>query len=1144
MKLLGCSSLLFLVFAAHLSTSFAAVDRCDRGLHVQHLRCEYRENPLGIDVTQPRLSWNLKSPARGQKQTAYQVVVAESETQLTRAESLWDSGKVASNQTIQVAYNGPALESLRRYYWKVRVWDRHGTVSDWSDCAWWETAFLGPEQWTARWINDGKSNPERDEAFYDDDPGPLFRREFLIDKRVQQARLYVSGLGYYEARLNGSRVGDRQLDPAWTTYSERVLYSAYDVTEQLRTGKNCLGAMLGNGWYNVLPMRMWGQLNLRQFLTLGRPRLLAQLHIEYADGTRQDVVTDENWKVTEGPIIRNSIYLGEAYDARQEQPGWDRPGFDDSGWSSAQPSTEKLGSLESQSQPPIRQTATLKPVQVSHPNEGVTIFDMGQNIAGSIKLRVQGPAGTVVKLRYGELLHSDGTLNVMTSVCGQIKEPGKGGPGAPPVAEQCDTYILRGEGSEVYSPRFTYHGFRYVEVTGYPGELAPDAIEAVRLNSDVAEVGSFSCSNELLNRIQQMVRKTFPSNLLGVQTDCPARERFAYGDDIACAAEAHLVNYDMATFYAKTARDFADAARPDGALTLLAPWTGHAIGGFDPGGGSFANVEGGENVGSGAMSGVIAHPLLLDKLYQYYGDRRLLAEQYESARRSLEFIRPHADGHIITVGLGDWSSVEPTTASLLSTAFYYHHAEILSRLATVLGRQDDARQYAVLSQKIKDALNGKFLKPGTGQYDVSTQAGQAFALYYDLVPPDQRQAATRVLLDDILVEHQAHLTTGIFGTKYLLEVLTRIGRADVAYRIVNQKTYPGWGFMLESGATTMWEVWHFSDNIYSHNHSMFGTVSAWFLSALAGIQPDPAAVGFDKIIIRPQVVGDLTWAKGSYRSIRGMIVSDWRVEDDSLDLNVEIPVNTTATVYVPAQDALQVTESGQPAGEADGVMFLRLEAGAAVYEVGSGRYAFQSKTDEAGFVSLFDGKTLQDWSGDKDSFAMEEGLLVSQAGARGNLLTKREYGDFVLRFDFRLTPGANNGLGIRVPREGDLSYNGIELQILDNSAEKYKDLKPYQYHGSAYGIAPALRGFLQPVGQWNRQEVRCQDRRVVVILNGSTILDVDLDEAAPDGKTMDAAAHPGLNRRQGHIGFLCHGDRVAFRNIRIQELSDRDAPQE
>ena len=422
--------------------------------------------------------------------------------------------------------------------------------------------------------------------------------------------------------------------------------------------------------------------------------------------------------------------------------------------------------------------------------------------------------------------------------------------------------------------------------------------------------------------------------------DCPARERFGYGDDITCACEAHLCNFDMASFYAKTVRDFDDAARPSGALTLLAPWTGHSIGGFDSGGGSFADPDGGDDVGSGAMSGIIVHPFLLDKLYQYYGDKRILNEQYQTARQSMEFIRSKAHNSIITVGLGDWSSIEPTTASLLSTAFYYHHAETLSRLAEILGCHKDARRYAALSQEIKDAFIREFLKPETGQFDAHTQAAQAFALHYGLVPSNQRQAAIDVLLDDILVRHQGHLTTGIFGTKYLLDVLARIGRTDVAYTIVNQRTFPGWGYMLEKGATTMWERWTFSDNVFSHNHSMFGTVSNLFFTALAGIQPHPEAVGFNRIIIRPQVVGDLTWVNGSYQSIRGKIVSHWRLKDDTFHLDITIPVNTTATVCIPAKDAKSVAEGGKPANTADGVKFLGMENGAAIFHVDSGSYAF------------------------------------------------------------------------------------------------------------------------------------------------------------------------------------------------------------
>ena len=905
------------------------------------LRCESAGNPLGIDTARPRLSWILESTQRNQRQTAYQVQSA-SRPQLLLQDTpdLWDSGKVLSSESISIDYRGKQLSSGQRVYWRVRVWDRDARSSAYSQVSWWEMALLSPGDWEGTWISHDSELPERDQDFYGDHPAPIFRKEFQIGKPLKRARLYVSGLGYYEARLNGNRVGDRMLDPAWTTYSNRILYSTYDVTDQLVPGQNCLGAMLGNGWYNVLPMRMWGALNLRRFLTSGRPRLIAQLNLEFTDGTRQTVVTDESWKVSDGPVMRNSLYLGEVYDARKEQAGWDAAGFDDRIWGHSIPAGENLGRLAAQSQPPIRETARLKPVKLSHPGEGIAIFDMGQNMAGWVRLKVRGPAGTAVKLRFAELLHPDGTLNVMTTVCGQIKKPGMGGPGAPSVAEQSDTYILKGEALELYTPHFTYHGFRYVEVTGFPGEPALDAIEGVRLNTAVQEAGSFSCSNDLFNRIQVMARNTFPSNLMGVQTDCPARERFGYGDDIACAAETHLYNYDMASFYAKTVEDFADAARPNGALTLLAPWTGHAIGGFDPGGGNFADVEGGANAGTGAMSGIIAHPLLLDKLYQYYGDRRLLEEHYETARKSLEFIRSQADDPILTVGLGDWSSVAPTSQSLISTAFYYHHADIVARLAETLGRHDDMHNYTALRTQIKEAFIQRFLKPGTGQIDSHTQAAQAFALYYDLLPPGEKTAAIAVMVDDILIKHKGHLTTGIFGTKYLLEVLTSIGRADVAYTIVNQKTYPGWGFMLERGATTLWEDWNFSDSTYSHNHSMFGTVSGWFYSGLAGIQPAADAVGMDSILIRPQLVGDLSWVKASYDSIRGPIHSQWKRVGDRLEMTITVPVGTKALVHVPASDPGRVRESDSPIHHREDVRLVETHEGVVVYGVGSGTYRF------------------------------------------------------------------------------------------------------------------------------------------------------------------------------------------------------------
>jgi len=900
------------------------------GLRPANLRCEYRVEPLGIDAHRPRLSWGVESAERCQMQTAYQIQVA-SDPRLLKKNSpdLWDSGKVDSAETIQAAYGGKPLEPRMRCYWRVRVWDKAGRVSAWSKPATWEMGLLEPGDWEAQWINDGKPAPERDEDFYRDDPAPLFRKEFPVRKRVARARLYICGLGYYEAFLNGDRVGDHRLDPGWTTYGKRALYSTYDVTSRLRKGQNGLGVMLGNGWYNPLPMRMWGWLNLREHLAVGRPRLLAQLFIEYADGSSEIIVTDDSWKVADGPILRNSIYLGEVYDARKEQPGWDRAGFDDSLWRAAASAKEPVGALRSQSQPPIKITATLKPVAITEPSPGVFIFDMGRNFAGWARLRVKGPAGTKVQMRFGELLHPDGTLNAMTSVCGQIKAEGRGGPGAPALADQKDIYILKGRGTEVYTPRFTFHGFRYVELTGYPGRPTRGAIEGLRLNAAVEPAGAFECSNEILNRIQEMVQWTFLSNLFSVQSDCPHREKFGYGGDIVATGEAFIHNFDMATFYGKAVSDLADAARPGNRLTETAPYVGIADEGF------------GE--GSGPIGWTLAYPYLQWMLYQYYGDRQIIADHYETTRRHVEFLRSQAEDHLIDRGISDHESLDPKPVALTGTAFYYHHVELLAKFAEILGRTEDARHYSALAAQVKEAFINRFLEAGGDRFDSGTQACQAFALYFDLVPPGEREAALKVLEQEVLERHQGHLATGIFGTRYLLRVLSDLDRAEIAYGIAAQKDFPGWGHMLANGATTLWEHWEFSDNTYSHNHPMFGSVSAWFFETLAGIRPDSGAAGFDRILIKPAPVGDLKWARARYDSVRGRIESEWRLKRNTFSLDVTLPANTTATVYVPARREGDVTESGKLATEAEGVRFLRMEDGAAVYQVGSGRYRFASR---------------------------------------------------------------------------------------------------------------------------------------------------------------------------------------------------------
>jgi alpha-L-rhamnosidase len=900
------------------------------GIGAGGLGCEYRVNPLGVDETAPRLSWVLQSNERGQKQSSYRILVASSENMLKADKGdLWDSDRIDSSKSVGVVYRGKALRSAQRCYWKVRVWDKDGRASKWSRTAWWEMGLLDEKDWGGKWISDGEEVPGDDEAFYEDDPAPLFRKEFTTGKTVKRARLYISGIGYYEAYLNGQKVGDHVLDSLWTNYSRRVLYSGYDVTELLKAGGNCIGVTLGNGWYNPLPLRMWGHRNIRKSLPVGRPCFIAQLNVEYSDGSSESIVSDKGWKVADGPIVRNSIYLGELYDARLEMDGWNKAGVDDSGWSQASIADGPSGKLQWQFCEPIKVTGRIKPVKVTEPKAGLYIFDMGQNFGGWARLMIRAERGNRIKLRYGELLGKDGTLNPMTSVAGQIKgkrkdkqgnEVSVGGPGAPPIAWQQDVYIAKGGGLEIYTPRFTFHAFRYVEVAGLKNKPTLDSIEGLRLHCNVKPVGEFSCSNEMFNRIQEISRRTFLSNIFGVQSDCPHRERFGYGGDLVNTSDAFMLNYNMSGFYAKAVYDWADAARDNGMLTDTAPFVGIQYCG---------------------LAWAMAHPHLQLQLYRYYGDRRILEKQYDVSRKWFELVIKQTPDHIVKKGLSDHEALERAPAPVMVTPLYRETARIMSQMARILGRNADEKRYSELASQIKSAYADKFIDGETGKVGPGSQASQAFALSLGMIDDgDTGEKAFQCLLNDIKNEHDGHLSTGIFGTRLMLDLLSARGHAPVAYGIVNQRSFPGWGYMLDNGATTLWEHWALSENTFSHNHPMFGSVSQWFFHRLGGIRPHPESIGFDRIIIRPEIVDDLEWVKCRYDSVRGPISSKWQKRNGRLHLDIEIPVNSRAEVFIPVERGKKILEAGKPLESIGGIMFLRKENGTMAYQVGSGRYSF------------------------------------------------------------------------------------------------------------------------------------------------------------------------------------------------------------
>ena len=860
----------------------------------------------------------MESSGRGQEQTAYRILVARSLRTLEAGRGdLWDSGKVESSQSVNVIYAGEKLASGQCCFWKVRVWGKDGASSDWSAVSFWEMGLLKDSDWKGHWISDGKPLPEKDADFYHDDPAPLFRREFKVSASVKDARLYLSALGYVHTRLNGRAVSDHHLEPLWTLPNKRVFYSVYDVSEELAQGSNCLGVTLGNGWYNPLPLRMWGHVNLRERLPIGRPQFIAQLVIEYTDGSQQVVASDSTWKVAPGPILRNSIYLGETVDARRAVEGWDKPGLDDRTWDAARIAPTPGGRLQVRSLPPIKVTASVKPVRITEPVDGVYIVDMGQNFGGWARFTFNVTQGTQITIRYGELLYENGTLNPMTSVCGQIKRNEPTPDGSPPIAWQTDTYIARGNGPETYTPLFTFHAFRYIEITGLPTRPSLDEIAGLRMHSAVKPVGSFSCSNGLFNRIQGMCQWTFLSNLFGVQSDCPHRERFGYGGDLVATSDAFILNYDMANFYAKAARDWHDSALPNGMLTDTAPSVGIQYCG---------------------VGWAMAHPHLQVQLYRYYADRRIVEEQYATSKRWLDLVRDQNQDHIVRQGLHDHEALEQEESPAMITPLYCESARMLSRLAHILGKEEEAEQYGRLADDIRNVYVDNFLAEGTGVVASGIQSAQAFALFLDMLPTDERTAALTSLVRNIIDKHNGHLTTGIFGTRYTLDVLSRQGRADVVHDMVNLRSFPGWGYMLEQGATTLWEHWEFNDNTFSHNHPMFGSVSQWFYNWLGGIEPDLDAVGFDKFTFQPQFLDGLDWVRCTYRSIRGPITCDWTRQGNRITLDLHVPVNTSATLVLPATSG--ITENGRLATDARGVEEISDQDGVTKFRLGSGQYHF------------------------------------------------------------------------------------------------------------------------------------------------------------------------------------------------------------
>jgi alpha-L-rhamnosidase len=874
MRALRVAGLLVVVAAA------LAAQQAPRGLKV-----EYSENPAGIDVTRPRFSWLLEHNERAQKQTAYQILV--SRTPEVKTGDQWDSGRVASESPANAVYNGNMLASGQTYYWRVRYWDSNGKPSPYSGPAGFEMGLLGSVEWKGKWIGGG---------------GQL-RKEFTLKGQPLRARAYICGLGYYELRINGRKVGDNVLDPGWTTYPRRVLYVTHDVTPYLRQGANAVSVTLGQGWYKSRA-------------------LLLQMNIDTQAGEKHlEVVTDTTWKINAGPIVSDSIYDGETYDARLETPGWDSPGYVDTAWKPAIVVDAPKGELSTQTMPPIRVTGTLAPVRTTSPRRGVYVFDMGQDFSGWVQVKVRGARGTEVRLRHSELLLEDGNINT---------ENLRG-------AKATDVYILKGElEGEVYEPRFTYHGFRYVEVVGFPGTPKPGDVVGRIVNTSVAATGAFASSTPILNDIQRLVQWGIRSNLHSIPAACNQRdERIGWLADAHLTAESAMYNFDMASFYTNYLRNIHDVQASDGTLPDTVPYAGGTRP-ADPAWGS-------------------AYPLLVWNMYVYYGDRRILEEHYEGIKAWTDYLTKRSqNGVVYYYSYGDWVAADRTPGGLVSTFYYCWCADIAARAAIVLGKTDDADTYIRLASSIRQAFHKQFFNPESGSYGSGSQTSSLLALYLDMIPESLRGAVLSDLTSDIIYARDTHLSTGIVGTKYLLPLLSRSGRSDLAYDLATQTTYPSWGYMLANGATTLWELWQHKtgSGANSHNHPVLGSIGGWLYSSVAGINPDPAEPGYAKIRFEPQVLRDMQWASGAVDTLRGRVSIAWSREAGTLRMEVSVPVGSQAEVHVSklGRESVEISESGKQVWGKNtfqagitGVTAGRQTGDEVVLEIGSGHYVFESR---------------------------------------------------------------------------------------------------------------------------------------------------------------------------------------------------------
>jgi alpha-L-rhamnosidase len=931
-----------------------------------YLRCEYRVDPLGIDVLRPRLSWIVESDERNQRQSAYQVLVADSWESLDQDfGTLWDSGKVETNQ-VDCLYAGETLKSRQQCHWKIRVWDLDGSPSEWSPSAFWTLGLLERDEWRAQWIgydvayeavsrsghivSPHVSNPPFGKALgLTVDvlrrripeflrragrqigmrilhwiltrrsrrfkpvlvPCPYLRKSFRARKPLR-GTLYASALGIYELHINGSRVGGDYFAPGWTDYNRRVYYQTYDVTSLLHEGENTIAAILSDGWYSGYI----GPEGKRCYYGV-HPRLAVQLDIEYADGSATTVRSESTWKATTGPHQEADFLMGETYDARKELTGWTQAGYDDSAWFPVTVSKTINANLKAMPHPPVRKMGEIRPIRMWEPRSGCYVFDFGRNFAGWVRLKVNGKVGKILVLRFAERLNPDGTIYTANLR----------------LARATDTYILRGAGDEQWEPRFTYHGFQYIELTGCPGTPDLSTVTGIVVHSALSETGWFECSNALVNALYENIKWTQRANFVDIPTDCPQRdERLGWLGDAQVFARTATYNMDVASFFDKWLVDVADAQFDNGSYPEFAP----------------RPFTTGEGSPGWADAGVIC-PWTM---YWVYGDKHCVEKHYERMKKWIEFIHAGNPDFLWTKRTGhdngDWLAVDDRTPrDVLATAYFARSVSLFARMAAATGRSEDAERYESLYQAIKRAFTDAYVAPD-GRVKGDTQTGYVLALHFNLLPEALRSRSARLLIDAI-ERADGHLSTGFFGTAYLPMVLTANGYIDIAYQLLLNETWPSWGYCIRRGATSVWELWDgWTDkkgfqnpSMNSFCHCAFGSIGEWLFTAVAGI--DTEGPGFKRILIHPRPGGGLTYARAHYDSVNGRISTHWRIEEGTFQLDVTIPANTTATVFVPTCDVESVTEGGRPIGQAGDIEIKWIEHRQMAFKIGSGRYQFCAK---------------------------------------------------------------------------------------------------------------------------------------------------------------------------------------------------------